>query len=131
MVLSDVKQSLHIRNDHVYVMHQSNDRPNIELTVRPMAHPANTFLDLAFLVPDNPPPEWKPAKFLVFFDTIAKSIRAAKFLCNCLPIHRRSLLKWFNSEMSTEFRENGCEDLKEGHTWALMCTDLFGMVGSL
>ena len=112
-------------------MHRSNDRPNIELTVRPMAHPANTFLDLAFLVPENPPPEWKPVKFLVFFDDIAESIRAAKFLRNRLPIHRRSMLEWFNSEMSAEFREQRCEDLKEGHTWGLMCTDSFGMVSCL
>jgi superfamily II DNA/RNA helicase len=93
-----------------------------------MIHPANSFLDLAFLIPDNPPPGWKPPKFLIFFDDISESIRAARFLHKRLPSKLRDMLQWFNSDMSTEFREETCEDLREGRTWGLMCTDSFGMV---
>jgi ATP-dependent DNA helicase RecQ len=128
LVLGDTKDSLRIRDDQLYLMHRSNDRPNIDITVRQLAHPANSFLDLAFLVPENPPPGWKPPKFLIFFDDIAESIRAAKFLRSRLPLNQRSMIKWFNSDMSAKFREKECENLRLGHTWGLLCTDSFGMV---
>jgi hypothetical protein len=82
-----------------------------------MIHPANSFLDLAFLIPDPLPDDWCPPKVLIFFDNIGESIRAAKFLCRRLPVHKRGLFRWFNSEMSAEYREDGCEDLKTGRAW--------------
>jgi len=128
LVLDDIADNLRLRKGDQYVMNRSNDRPNIHLTVREMIHPANSFLDLAFLIPDNPTPGWKPPKFLIFFDDISESIRAARFLHKRLPPEQRDMLRWFNSDMSTEFREESCEDLREGRTWGLMCTDSFGMV---
>jgi ATP-dependent DNA helicase RecQ len=127
-VLRDVMDGLQIRHKNLHSVHRSNNRPNIALTVREMVHPANSFLDLAFLVPDNPPPDWRPPKFLIFFDDIADSVRAARFLKSRLPLHLRERIQWFNSEMSPEFREQSCEDLKEGRMWGLFCTDSFGMV---
>ena len=128
LVLNDIVDILRLRKEHQYVISRSNDRPNIHLTVREMIHPAKSFLDLAFLIPEEPPAGWKPPKLLIFFDNISKSIRAAKFLHKRLPPEHRGLLQWFNSDMSAEFREESCDDLHKGHTWGLMCTDLFWMV---
>jgi superfamily II DNA helicase RecQ len=80
LVLYDVMDILHIRHDNVHTMQRSNDRPNVHLIVQQMVHPAKSFLDLAFLIPDNLPPGWKPPNFLAFFDSITESIAAAKFL---------------------------------------------------
>ena len=66
-VLRDVMELMHIRHSSVHLVHRSNDRPNIALTVWELVHPANSFLDLAFLVPEDPPPDWQPTKFLIFF----------------------------------------------------------------
>jgi hypothetical protein len=38
------------------------------------------------------------------------------------------MVKWFNSDMSAEFRDAEAMKLKEGETWGLCCTETFGMV---
>ncbi|KAJ7908543.1 P-loop containing nucleoside triphosphate hydrolase protein [Mycena leptocephala] len=127
-VLSDVMRTLQVLPDKVTIIRRSNDRPNIHLAVREMKYPMNSFKDLAFLIPEN----WKPGdplppKFLIFFDSIADSIEAAKFLRGRLPFEYRHKIKWFNSEMSTEFKETESDALKTGKIWGLSCTDSFGM----
>ncbi|KAF8179318.1 hypothetical protein K438DRAFT_1604022, partial [Mycena galopus ATCC 62051] len=84
--------------------------------------------DLMFHFPDD----WKPSdplphKFLIVFDSIAKSIEAAKFLRACLSCEHQHKIKWFNSEMSTEFKDVESDALKSGQIWGLCCTDSFGM----
>ena len=128
VVMRDVMDILHIWKQDTFIMHRSNDRPNVRLTVRELLHPANSFLDLAFLIPEVLPDGWKPPKFLIFFDNISESIRTANFLRNRLPMEKKSLVKWFNSDMSAVYREDKGEDLKAGRTWGLTTTDSFGMV---
>jgi superfamily II DNA/RNA helicase len=94
-----------------------------------MKYPISSFKDLAFLIREN----WKPGdppppKFLIFFDSIADSIEAAKFLRGRLPLEYRHKIKWFNSEMSSEFKDLESDGLKAGKIWGLSCTDSFGMV---
>lgn len=127
IVMREVMDILHIQTKDAFIMHRSNDRPNVRLTVRELRHSANSFLDLAFLIPEVLPDGWKPPKFLIFFDNISESIRAAYFLRNRLPTEKKSLVKWFNSDMTAEYREDECEDLKDGRTWGLTTTDSFGM----
>jgi superfamily II DNA helicase RecQ len=119
---------LHIRANNVHLFQQSNDRPNVHLVVRQMVHPAKSFLNLAFLIPDKLAPGFKPPKFLIFFDNIAESIAAAKVLRNHLPPELRWMIKWFNADMSPQFRDDESANLKQGVTWGLCCTDSFGMV---
>ncbi|KAJ7254282.1 P-loop containing nucleoside triphosphate hydrolase protein [Mycena rebaudengoi] len=96
--------------------------------IREMKYAMNSFQDLAFLIPPN----WKPGdplppKFLIFFDNIADSVAAANYLRARLPPEYRHKIKWFNSEMSTEFKEDESGALKSGEIWGLCCTDSFGM----
>lgn len=128
IVLRDVMDILHVRKENTYLIERSNDRPNVAICVRAMQHPANSYLDLAFLVPKNCPPGWRPPKFLIFFDDIAESIGVASFLRERLPRSRRDLIKWFNADMSATFRDEEAQKLKDGATWGLCCTDSFGMV---
>ncbi|KAJ7934404.1 hypothetical protein B0H13DRAFT_1591629, partial [Mycena leptocephala] len=93
-VLSDVMRTLQVLPDKVTIIRRSNDRPNIHLAVREMKYPMNSFKDLAFLIPEN----WKPGdplppKFLIFFNSIADSIEAAKFLRGRLPLEYRHKIK--------------------------------------
>ena len=101
---------------------------NIGICVCEMVHPANSYLDLMFLIPENPPSGWRPPKFLIFFDDITESIAVAKFLQKQLPSELHHMIKWFNADMSTEFRDAAATNLREGVTWGLCCTDSFGMV---
>ncbi|KAJ7179864.1 P-loop containing nucleoside triphosphate hydrolase protein [Mycena crocata] len=127
-VLSDVMKNLQVSVDKCTIIRRSNDRPNIHLVVREMKYPMGSFKDLDFLIPEN----WKPGdplpkKFLIFFDSIADSIEAAKYLRSRLPPEHRHKIKWFNSEMSSEFKDIESEALKTGKIWGLCCTDSFGM----
>jgi hypothetical protein len=128
LVLRDVVDILHIQNNNVEILQRSNDHLNVHLVVQQMVHPVGSFLDLAFLIPEKPLPGWKPPKFLIFFDNVAESIAAAKFLKQHLPLELRWMIKWFNADMSEEFQEQECDNLKQGVTWGLCCTDLSGMV---
>ena len=121
-------EALHIHKENLYLMHHPNNWPNIELTVCKMVHPANSFLDLAFLVPDNPAAGWKPPKFVIFFDNIAESVCTTRFLHIHLPVEFHGMIKWFNSEMLAEYRVKNCEDLKDGRTWGLLSTNSFEMI---
>ncbi|KAG2343222.1 hypothetical protein BDR05DRAFT_884789, partial [Suillus weaverae] len=106
----------------------SIDRFNIKLCVRKIKHTLASFQDLGFLIPDA----WKntdpiPPKFLIFFDSIQEAILAAKSLQRRLPLEMRDKIKWFNSDMTTEYKENEVSRLTSGETWGLCTTESFGM----
>ncbi|KAJ6595501.1 P-loop containing nucleoside triphosphate hydrolase protein, partial [Mycena vulgaris] len=104
-VLSDVMNILQVSPKKVEIIRRSNDRANINLVVREMKYAMNSFMDLAFLIPENwQPTDPLPPKFLIFFDSIADSVAAANFLRSRLPLEHRHKIKWFNSEMSSEFK---------------------------
>lgn len=129
LVLAEVMESLKMRTENTIFVRRSNDRPNVHLTVRRIRHSLQSFVDLTFLIPDN----WKigdspPPKFLIFFDNIADSIAAAKVLRSRLPQDYRKKIKWFNSDMSNQFKDDEVLALRDGRTWGLCCTDSFGMV---
>jgi hypothetical protein len=105
IVLDNVMNILHMRKDNTYTVERSNDCYNVSISICEMVHPANSYLDLAFLIPNNPEPGWKPPKFPIFFDDITESIAVANFLRKHLPAEYRNMIKWFNSDMSAQFRD--------------------------
>ncbi|KAI0038956.1 P-loop containing nucleoside triphosphate hydrolase protein, partial [Auriscalpium vulgare] len=129
LVLKDVKDTLQIREDKHVLIHRSNDRPNVALSVRKIQRALNSFEDLAFVLPDEVEvgPRNAPPKFLIFFDDISESVRAAKFLRRRLPAEYRNKIKWFNADMTDAYREEQLDALRNGSIWGLCCTDSFGM----
>lgn len=129
LVLSDVMDILQVSKP-AYTIHRSNDRVNVHIVVRRMKHAQNSYKDLAFLIPEG----WTPrdplplGKFLIFFDSKAESVAAAEYLRGRLAIGDRHLIKWFNADMSSQYRVDEADALKEGQIWGLACTDSFGMV---
>ena len=101
-ILNDVMDILQIHPVRHIIFHRSNDRPNVYLSVRKIQHALQSYEDLAFLVDsvtqDNP-----PDKFLVFFNNISDSVKAAKFLRKRLPRALRHKIQWYNADMSEEF----------------------------
>ncbi|KAF8450851.1 P-loop containing nucleoside triphosphate hydrolase protein [Boletus edulis BED1] len=104
------------------------DRPNIKICVRKIKYPLTSYTDLMFLVPED----WKPGdpappKFLIFFDDIQDSIGAAKAIQRRLPHEYRERIAWFNSDMTTEYKESQITRLHAGEIWGLCTTESFGM----
>ena len=121
-------QILAMREDTTYQFSRSNDRPNVHIAIRKMKYPLNSYMDLAFLIPND----WDgttplPYKFVIFFDKIADSIEAAKYLRSRMPLRHRHKVKWFNSEMSVEFRDEESAKFRDGDVEGLACTESFGM----
>ncbi|KAF8548113.1 hypothetical protein OG21DRAFT_1479305 [Imleria badia] len=109
------------------VVHRSSDRPNIKIGVKKIKYAPNSFDDLAFLAPagfkvGGPP----PPKFLVFFDDIDESVKAARVMRSRLPRELQDKIKWFNDDMSTIFKKTELENLHSGETWGLFTTMTFG-----
>lgn len=120
---------LHMRPDKTVTIRRSSDRPNIKIGVRKIKYALKSYADLAFLVPlgwkvgDPPIP-----KFLIFFDDIQDAISAAQYLRSRLPPEARDLIKWFNADMSTNFKDEELERIISGETRAYATTESFGMV---
>ncbi|OBZ72546.1 putative Werner syndrome ATP-dependent helicase 1 [Grifola frondosa] len=126
-VRKDVMNTLRMDLAQTLLFQHSNDRPNIHLVVRKIKHAQSSFEDLAFLIPEDWKPGDKLPKFLVFFDSIDESINAAHALRKRLPAEHRDKIKWFNSDMTSQFREQATSDYKEDKLCGLYCTDSFGM----
>ncbi|KIJ18401.1 hypothetical protein PAXINDRAFT_37765, partial [Paxillus involutus ATCC 200175] len=88
----------------------------------------SSYTDLGFLIP----PDWKhsdtlPQKFLIFFDDIQDAIGAARYLQSQLPLELRDKIRWFNSNMTTKFKEAAVTDLISGDVIGLCTTEAFRM----
>ncbi|KAJ3721038.1 P-loop containing nucleoside triphosphate hydrolase protein [Lentinula raphanica] len=102
------------------------DRKNIFHRVQKMKYPANSYRDLAPLIPlssDNP----RSKKFLVFFNSRNATQEGAQFLRSRLPEHEVELVRWVHSGMTDEFRHNEVHALKLGERLGACATDAVGM----
>ncbi|KDQ56405.1 hypothetical protein JAAARDRAFT_690571 [Jaapia argillacea MUCL 33604] len=126
-ILADVKKSLNLRTSNTFLMHRSNDRPNIHLVSRPFKYGQHTYSDLDFLVKDWKPGDASPPKFLIFFDSIKESEDAANHLRSLLPKEYQDKIKWFHAVMTPEFRDIEVGRFREADSWGYCATDSFGM----
>ena len=139
-VLPDVMSRLGVTKDNLHAIRLSNDRSNIALVVRKMKYPANSYMDLDFLVrdssdsrmdvgcPGGPRLPRHHEKFVIFFDSKNEATAAGRYLRSRLPLGQRDRIIWFMSEMSREFKDDGVEGLASGKIWGICATDSFGMV---
>ena len=129
LLVNDVVNILHLRTENIEHIIRSNDHLDIHLMVRSLVFPANSFKDLAFLIPmgfkegDQPLP-----KFIVFFDNTKEAERATKYLRTLLPDSLRDRIMYFHSTMTQFFRVDELEAMKNSETWAICATDAFRMV---
>ena len=142
-ILSDVTSRLGISPENLHAIRLSNDRSNVALVVRKMKYPANTYMDLDFLVQDSSLDSsantdssdasrlpWCHKKFVIFFDDKNEAMAAGDHLRSRLPLDQRDRVVWFMSDMSREFKDNKVEALASGQLWGICSTDSFGMVGA-
>ena len=139
-ILPDVMSRLGVSQDNLHAVQLSNGRSNVALVVRKMKYPANSYMDLDFLVqnssdspvdvnsPCGPQLPWHHEKFVIFFDDKNEATAAGRYLRSRLPLDQHHRIIWFMSEMSREFKDNGVEGLASGKIWGICATDSFGMV---
>jgi len=130
-VRRDIVEILKLRPDRTEYIICSNDRPEIRLAVRGLVYPANSFQDLAFLIPEgfregDPPPD----KFLVFFDNRKEAEAAVRYLQKRLPEKLKGKIKWFHAVNTTQYRVEEVAALHAHETYGYCATDTFGMVCS-
>ena len=130
IVLQDIMNRMTILKD-TYFFQQSNDRPNVHISVHKLKYPQNSSHDLMFLIPEGCLLMNLPPKFLIFLNSIPKSIEAAKYLQSLLPPELQYLIKWFNSDMSPNFCHDELAAMKDRKRAGLCCIDSFGMVSNI
>ncbi|KAG2139342.1 hypothetical protein DEU56DRAFT_735811 [Suillus clintonianus] len=124
--LQDVQRLLHMHSENLLMVHMSTDRPNIKICVRKIRYSLSSYVDLGFLVPTGwTPGDQVPQKFFIFFNSIQDAMGAAKYLQSCLPPELREKIKWFNSDMTSKFKEAEVDNLVTGDTWGLCTTESF------
>lgn len=126
-IRNQVLETLQARKGHTRLIQRSNDRPNVYLTVQKLQHAQSGFKDLEFLIPDDWVPE-RHLRFLVFFDSIDESVRAAEILRNRLPREHQDRVVWFNSDNTSTYRNRTTNEFRDHKLCGLYCTDSFGMV---
>ncbi|TBU23213.1 P-loop containing nucleoside triphosphate hydrolase protein, partial [Dichomitus squalens] len=127
---ADVLNILQARQHNLLLIQRSNDRPNVYLTVRKLQYPMSSFKDLDFLVPSDWTPERSDIRiprFVVFFDNIEESIKAAERLRTRLTKKFCDRVVWFNSDNTPDFREETTSEFRDHKIYGLYCTDSFGM----
>lgn len=129
IVLSDIVDILRLRPNKTEYIIRSNDRPEINLVVRSLNFPANSFKDLAFLISEGycENDEALP-KFLIFFDNRMEAEKACFYLQSRLPQNLKQMIKWFHSLNTGEYRTEELENMKTDKIWGFCSTDSFGMV---
>ena len=142
-ILPGVMSELGVSGNDLHAIRLSNDRSNISLVVRKMKYPANSYMDLDFLVQDTSsdfaddfdpsdesriPPHQE--KFVIFFDDKNEATAAGDYLRSRLPLNQRRRIIWFMSDMSRGYKDDGVNGLATGEIWGICSTDSFGMVGS-
>ncbi|KAF5338863.1 hypothetical protein D9758_015559 [Tetrapyrgos nigripes] len=127
-ILDDVVDLLLLRPKSTEHVTMSNDRPNIDVVVRQMEHPIDTYQDLSFLIPpdfkDGDPP---PPKFVVFMDNTRHAEDAVKALRELLPSCHHDKIRYFHATMTSMYRDENLEAFQKGEVWGLVVTDAFGM----
>ena len=142
--LLDVTSRLGISQENLHAIQLSNDHSNVALVVCKMKYPANTYMDLDFLVQDtsldssanadSSDASWLPRchkKFVIFFDDKNEAMAAGDYLRSRLPLDQHDRIVWFMSDMSREFKDDKVEALTSGQLWGICLTDSFGMVGAI
>ena len=126
--LSAVLKMLQVLREKALVMHCSNDRPNVYLTIHRMQYAISSFKDLDFLIPSDWSPGTHVPPFVVFFDSIEDSMKAAEHVQRRLPLEHRHKIMWINSDVMPGLRELATQEFARGELIGLFCTDSFGMV---
>ncbi|OSX55951.1 hypothetical protein POSPLADRAFT_1161999, partial [Postia placenta MAD-698-R-SB12] len=116
-----------MQDGHTKEIIQSNDRPKISLCVRKMEHAASSFKDLDFVIPDDFATNVSPPKFVIFCNSILETEAITQYLCNWLPDHLRTKIKYLHTTMSADYRADEYMALKNGDLFGLCVTDAFGM----
>ena len=128
-VLHSVLDTLTVTPGRTTTFRRSNDRPNVFLTVHKMQYAISSFKDLDFLIPENWNPEIQIHPFVIFFDSIEDSVKAAERMQERLPPEHRKRIMWINSDTTAALRETATQEFARGNLLGLYCTDSFGMVG--
>ncbi|KAL4068976.1 hypothetical protein J3A83DRAFT_4095417 [Scleroderma citrinum] len=114
--------------DNLVSIQRSSDHPNIKIGVKKIKHALDSYVNLAFLISSD----WKegdspPKKFLIFFDNIEQATQAANYLCSHLLKHLRHKIKWFNADMTSDYKQSEMKNLQDSETWGYCTTESFGM----
>ncbi|KIY69959.1 P-loop containing nucleoside triphosphate hydrolase protein, partial [Cylindrobasidium torrendii FP15055 ss-10] len=126
-ILRDVIALLGLRHNKLEKIILSNDRSNIALLVRPMAHSMSSYKDLAFLLPHPDDPIQPVKKFLVFVDSREVAEDIVDFFDRRLPPEHVGKILYYHASMTDAWRRDACEGLRSGRIWGLIVTDAFGM----
>jgi superfamily II DNA helicase RecQ len=120
-------------NRHEYTYRTiGNDRANVAMVIRAMEHPANSFRDTDFCVPeDNKVPADIKLSF-VYTDDIKDGGQLVDHLnARVHPDYRsRGLVRPYNAGMSRQYRAHVMALFKAGIIRVLVCTDAAGMVST-
>lgn len=126
--LQAVLGTLQVPCEKTIIFQRSNDCPNVYLTIHKAQYAISSFKDLNFLIPEGWKPGLKIPKFVVFFDSIEDSVKAAQRMQQRLPHEYWHKIIWINSDMTVALQEKATEEFARGELLGLYCTDSFGMV---
>ena len=117
------------RSDYLFV-NIGKDWLNVSQVVRAMEHPANTLLDLDFLVPTDMSSLNDIDKCFLYSDNIKSGALITDYLNKCVDtkFHQCGLIRPYNATMSKKYRKQVMRLFHEGKIRILICTDAAGMV---
>jgi superfamily II DNA helicase RecQ len=130
-ILDDLRGKLHLSKD-VHVVALSNDRPNVALSCRTTPHPAESFADLRFLIPEHASVIEDIPITLTYCNERRTAEQAYDSLC-CWAAGAgfedpSSFIVFYHAKIGTERKRQIVEGLCDGSIQIAICTDAVGMV---
>ena len=131
-IMKDVLNILNISPTEIFLLHRSNDRPNVAIVVRE-ARSVSTYADLDFLIPSTLRLPSDIPKTYVYVDNIQTGGEIMDYLNTRLDQSSLStsitgLVRPFNATLSPEYRTLAMEHFRAGNIRIMVCTDAAGMV---
>lgn len=133
-LLNDVMEKMYMRKATTEIIRRPNDRPNIHIMVEEMKYSPSGVHDLERILRLRLRARGGEIgfKFMIFAKSRKDTEDGAQKMwdeLNLLPDLKVKIV-WFHSGMSTAFRQETLQKLRDGEIWGLFCTDAAGMVST-
>ncbi|RDX41374.1 P-loop containing nucleoside triphosphate hydrolase protein [Lentinus brumalis] len=127
LVLSNTWKSVQIDPDKSFFLNLGNDRPNIVWRIEYMTAGKADLECLHFLAPDDADELTCLPKTMVFFDSIAQSQKARRWLLERLPARFRDRIKCYNARLGDLTKKFVMKGFRKGTIDILLTTEAAGM----
>ncbi|PPQ85891.1 hypothetical protein CVT24_006413 [Panaeolus cyanescens] len=128
-VVDDIIKTFRMDPSKLHIIRRSNDRPNIQLNIQEMKYSAGSCRDVEEILRTRvwDMDEGKRPLFMVFADSRQETEHGTEIGWEGLPKEMQKRMIWFHSGMTSHWREEAIQKMRDGEIFGGWFTDAGGM----